>query len=656
MIAGVVGALVAAISLVSVYQLHPAIRLEMDRALPRIATGLYAPEINSEANFAWSGGRVQISVPEVDRRVPWICRAAVINWRPASAGPAFVRVESDGNTLVAQRVTAPRETLTFPIQPHPDRSELRVDMAVSPTFRPGSGDTRDLGVAFDWIRCEPEPGRWALPSASVVVRGAVAAAAIGVAVGLVGLPVTAAVGVSVATAGIQAAALATGAAPYSPGTPPVFVLAALFICFCLVPVLFIETVLRRSLCVSARLAIVVSACACYVKLLFLLHPDKLLVDGLFHAHRFEWVLAGRYYFTQLSTSATPFPYAIGLYMFAAPWSVLTHDHVALLKIVVCVSEAAAGVLLYAMIVRAWGDRVTGVLAVALFHLVPLPYVVVGNENLTNAFGQSAAFVTMATATMWTLRPGQIGQMAGLTLLATLAFLSHVGTFAVLLPMLLVAAALYYWLGGAALSGPARSLILATTMAVVLSAGLYYGHFGQVYRPQLVRVRDWAVTLLGATRAPDTPGGTPIVAPPAAAPAAAPADPRVTTLQLGATGAFAQTRANIGWPILILAIVGAWRVWVRRVPDRLVLAVVAWCVTGLAFLVLSIVRPVDVRYQQDAWEFLGRVELAIYPAAVVLAACGAVWAWRAGIVHRVASGLLLMAALVTGARALNGWIH
>jgi hypothetical protein len=43
-------------------------------------------------------------------------------------------------------------------------------------------------------------------------------------------------------------------------------------------------------------------------------------------------------------------------------------------------------------------------------------------------------------------------------------------------------------------------------------------------------------------------------------------------------------------------------------------------------------------------------------AVVLAACGAVWAWRAGIVHRVVSGLLLMAALVTGARALNSWIH
>ena len=142
-----------------------------------------------------------------------------------------------------------------------------------------------------------------------------------------------------------------------------------------------------------------SAGALYLKLLGQLHPSKPLVDALFQAHRLEWVMAGRYFFTQPMPGGVQFPYAIGLYVVAAPWTVLAHDHVALLRIVVCTAEAIAGALLYPMIVRTWGDRLAGAAATVLFSVVPISAVVIGNANLTNAFGESIALATMAVVVM-----------------------------------------------------------------------------------------------------------------------------------------------------------------------------------------------------------------------------------------------------------------
>ena len=68
-------------------------------------------------------------------------------------------------------------------------------------------------------------------------------------------------------------------------------------------------------------------------------PQRQRSDALFHAHRLEYVLSGRYFFTQLMPGGIQFPYAIALYVFAAPWAGLARDHVALLRIVVSASEA-----------------------------------------------------------------------------------------------------------------------------------------------------------------------------------------------------------------------------------------------------------------------------------------------------------------------------
>ena len=413
-----------------------------------------------------------------------------------------------------------------------------------------------------------------------------------------------------------------------------------------------EVWLRQPFRNTARFVVAVAAGVLYLKLLALFHPSKALVDAVFQAHRLEWVLGGRFYFTQLSTSATPFPYAIGLYLAAAPWSLLTDNHVALLRIVVCVSEVLAGALLYLMIVRTWGDRLSGAVAVALSCVVPVSYVVVGHANLTNAFGQSVALAVVAGVTLLALRSRPYAQVALLILLATLAFISHVTTLAVGLATLLVVAVLFRFAGGPALRTPARLVLLVATCAALLSVVLYWGHFGGVYRAQFERMRAEAVA--GTTSGQESAAA---IDPAAAAPSEGPAlGRRFIPLSGRIAAAITQTAANIGWPILVLALVGAWRLWVGGNRDRLALVLAAWIVTCFTFVVLSVLSPVEMRYQQDSWEFVGRVEHATAPAAVILAAHGAMWAWRAGTALRCASAALLLGAVITGLRAWTAWLR
>jgi hypothetical protein len=650
-LAGLVAALVTAGSMVAVYQWRPSVRLTMDKRLPPGVTGLYAPERQGKTSFAWSGGSVRLEFDHVDRRAPWACRADVINWRPPAAGPARVQIHSNGSVLLDRQVGEPKAALEFTIPADTASSGIDIRLDLFPTFRPGPQDPRDLGLAFDAIACEPAGGSTPSPAAAVVLRGATAAAIAGAIIGLAGLPALTALGVSVGLALAQSWSLASGSAARSLTSPPVFMLACLFGLFCLLPVAFSAGVLRKPLSTAARLAILVSACGCYLKLLFLLHPDKDFVDALFHAHRFEWVLAGRFYFTQLSTSATPFPYAIGLYAFSAPWSLLTTDHVMLLRIVVCVSEAVAGVLLYPLILRAWGDQANGVMAVLLFHLLPIPYTVIGNANQTAMFGQSVGMATMIAAVAWAFEPRGALAFAGLTALASLAFLSHVGTLALLVPTLLMLAILLYLAGGFERRRPAIQISVATGLALVLAVTLYYAHFGSLYRPHFEKVRAAVADTLGAGPAPRAPIADSLrqmQGPPSTARSAPP-------LELGVRGAARQTWFSLGWPIILLALAGAWSLAIRPRADVLVLGLGAWLTASLLFLTWSAVRTVDPVYVQDAWEFIGRVELAMSPAAAVLAARGAICGWRAGPVQRAAAVLLVVAAVPIAAKALGGWI-
>jgi len=107
--------------------------------------------------------------------------------------------------------------------------------------------------------------------------------------------------------------------------------------------------------------------------------------------------------------------------------------------------------------------------------------------------------------------------------------------------------------------------------------------------------------------------------------------------------------------VVLAILGAWRLWADRARDRATLAILAWTTACLAFLGVALVR-VDAPFQRYAAEFFGRVLLATFPATVLVAARGAGWAWQHGFSTRIVSGLLLVCATAVGAHAWLVWFY
>jgi len=649
--AALLGALAGAACLVVVHAWNPAIIFEMDRALPAFVTGFYPLERNGQETFVWTAERAEVTLAGLDRRVPWTCSVRFRGARaPQDPQPELVlaldgvRAGAWGGTNEFQdaQVTAP----ATPLKPG-----LVLTLISTTTFLPGGADPRRLGVQVDRIVCHPASGI-VLPPRRALGAAALPAAFLGAAFGLIGMTAGSAIGAAVVMAIGQAFALVSWSALYGP-YPSLVVRLAFWIALAIVAcVTLLQSARRELLRNTARFAIAFSAGALYLQLLALLNPSKPLVDALFHAHRFEYVLAGRFYFTQLSTSATPFPYAIGLYLFAAPWAFLTGNHVALLRVIVSAAEVMAGALLYVMVVRAWGQRLVGAVAVALFSLVPVSYGIIGNANMTNAFGQAVSIVTIALVTVLAERLRRVGPFVGVVLLATLGLMCHVSTVVLLTSTLLTIAVLFHWLGGQPLRTAARSVLLVAVAACVLSTVIYWGHFGDVYSAQFARMRAPVSTRPAAGGA-----ASGAVSAPATGEPGAPTLGRSTPpLQQRVGQAVAQTVANIGWPVLLLAIVGAWRLKVEGARDRLGLVIGAWGAVCLAFVAFSVLSPGDRTYQQDASEFIGRVEHATMPAAILLAARGAIWGWRGGVALRFASGALLLAAVFTGIRAWIAWLQ
>jgi hypothetical protein len=651
--AALVGAVAGPVCLILAHSRSPLISFGLLRDLPPIATGFYPVERSGHDAWVWTRERAEITLAGLDRRWTWACVVGLRGGRPGPAAQPDVELALDGARAATFHTTNDYQDVQVTAPPAPGKTGLILTLRSSTTMVPGGRDPRSLGVQVDRLMCHASDAGIVLPPLPPLRTAALAAAAFGAAFGVAFATFGGAVAATLLLAAAQATVMAAGTALFGPFSGTVARLAVWIALLMAAALGALRAALRRAPSAAARFIVAFSAGAFYLKLIALVHPSKPLVDALFHAHRFERVLDGRFYFTQLSTSATPFPYAIGLYLFAAPWSWLTNDHVTLLRIVVVAADALASALLYLLIVRAWSDRLAGAVAVVLSSLLPLWYLIVGSANLTNAFGQSVSTVTMVAAVIWAEPGGWAGRLAGLTLLATLGLLCHVSTFALLLTMLLALAFLYRWKGGPVLRPAATWILIATLAATALSTALYWGHFSSLYAARLETVRAGFSARLAPTDAVTAPADV-------AATDKGPARGRVfVPLHLRAVGAIRQTVVNVGWPILILALAGAWRVWRERSPsgwpDPLVLALGAMGLTCLLFLAFAVLTAVDVRYQQDAWEFIGRVELLTYPAAVVLAARGAAWACRAGIALRLSSVALLAAAAVLGLRAWHWWL-
>jgi hypothetical protein len=635
-LATLAAALVAAAALAVLYGRSPAIRLEMDRDQLLGTSGFFPGERDRHLTFAWVGASAELRVPGLDRRVAWSCTAAIVGGRPAGLPLPALSFSADGLEIRSWQVRTIPDLIPFEIPANPARPGVVLGIGVSSTFRPGPHDPRDLGIAFDRLACEPAGGSAVLPPGASMVRAVAAAAILGAALGLAGLPALAATGLASAAALLQAWPLAAGMAPYHAQAVPAVPFAA-GLALALVLTLALMGLFRREPApVAWRAAAAITMVALYLKVLILLHPSMPIMDALFQAHRLEWVLDGRYYFTSLTPDGYQFPYGISLYLAAAPLARLVHDHVALVRLVVLAAEGAAGICLFAMIARAWNDRRAALVALALFHATPIAQGVIGTGNLTNAFGESAAVLAVASLVLlpvtgpvwlWLFLPA---------VLAAVAFVAHFSTLVVLASTMAAIGVMWRWFGDAPVRRMAVRVIAALGLALALSFTAFYGHFWGTYRSQAQRLAA-EVRAIVAADAPATPPAEVAPAPPPAARKARPSAGRRFETMLR------RTRSAFGLVFGSLALAGAVLIarWKRR--DRLSLTLWAWMATLGVFSGLAVLTPLEMRYH-----------LAVAPALAALAAAALSWSIErpAG---RLIAAVVAGAVIALGARGWYAWL-
>jgi len=659
-VAAIAGAVIGAAALYVLYASSRGFVATLDTTPePVVVRGVHASEFEAGGlSFAWTDGRLSLIFEGLDRSRPWTLVVRAKAGRGSGLPLPTATIGVDGTTLSTVpigpqwqdvQVTLPTEARTRP---------TRIAVDVAPTFVPGPGDARTLGMIIDEVRLVPV-GMPAAPRRALSAA-AIAGAIVAALVVVLGVPVPWGIGLVVGFAIAQGIALSTGAGPYGraylDAVPNVAGGAGLIAAALAGIAALLE---RRPLSATAGLAVAIAAIAFVLGLDGLLHPDKAFVDALFHAHRLDAVLAGHYFFTQPMPSGVEFPYAIGLYVTAAPWAGLTRDHALLLRVVVAIVHVLAALSLYPLVRSRWDRPGAAVVAVAAYLLAPLPLVVIGNANQTYAFGQSIATIALASAMTWPLGWRRPLAALGLIALLSLGLLSHVGLIPLLGGLIGASALLLAWrgVGDDRLAG---WLILgATLIATILAVGLYYRHFGDAFRSAQQVGRSAAATT--ASTPADVAPSESAPAPPASGPGASVG----TSRPQRAWRAVRLLVAAYGAPILLLALVGLARLPLRAGPDhagrsrrgrdRATLMVVSALVVCAIVAGVSVLAPVEPRFERYTDEFISRLYYAVTPALALLAAFGVSWLWTRGLPGRSAAVVGLGAAVLVAARQWLGWI-
>ncbi len=645
---GFLGALASAAAIVVAYARAPQLVLSMDADPPSLVRGLHPIERDPTGlTFAWTRERVTLSLPGLDRNHEWTLVARVKAGRGDASSLPDLSVDIDGVTRETVRVPNSWLEVRVPLPTSAGRARgARISLQVSNTFVPGPGDPRALGIVVDELRIDPPSSGIPIVPVPALFAATCAGAFFGVGFGLVGLTADRAVIGTLALAIGQAAVLTHGWGPFAAWTQKIPWLAFWIAVALVVLTMAARVVAARSsqgtivaagpfdphgpgrLRNTALFVAVFSAGVLFLKLLVLLHPNMPIGDGVFQAHRFEWVRAGRWFFTSIAPGGYEFPYAIGLYLFALPFASLvqgTLGLMAMLRVTVAAVDAVAGLLLYPVIVRRTGDRLAAALAVAAFHLVPLNFRVQTTGNLTNAFAQALFVVAIAIvlggfgprtgsdqAPRSQMKRLRLVSSAALVLAAAAAMLSHTSTFAILGVVLVLTGLVCLVAGDAEARRRGWPVLGATVVATLVAIGLYYAHFGDTYAAQYARISGE----MAAPAAQSDPGGR------SAADRAA-----LVPYYLS---------IYYGWPLMLLAVAGL--ATLRRSDRTLALTIGTWVAGCSFFLVVGVVTPVDLRHY-----------LAAFPALAILAGLGASSLWKQGVPARLVTTLTLLAATWIGVR-------
>src|SRR4029453_2241674 len=156
------------------------------RPLPSFISGMHGQERDAQGTFSWTSGHVIVDIPGLDRQVTWSCTLRFRGSRPGKLPPPTVSVDVDGRSVL--RVTAPPDyqDMGILLPASPNAVGAAVSITVDPTFTPGGGDPRALGVQVDRLVCRPS-SPVVRPPANTLSQAALAAAIFAAGLALIGL-------------------------------------------------------------------------------------------------------------------------------------------------------------------------------------------------------------------------------------------------------------------------------------------------------------------------------------------------------------------------------------------------------------------------------------------------------------------------------------
>jgi hypothetical protein len=581
--------------------------------------GFYATEFYEDGQHPhnWTGGSIRLQVPNLNRSRPYRLEFDIEAPRATVTDPVLLAWTIDGTQAGDRLVVANRDTLAIVLPPS-TRTRAVLTMTISPTFTPGPGDDRQLGVAVHSIAIVPEQGGWR-PTWSVTAQLGSAVACVVMGVLLCGLPG-------------RWWIVAAGAVP------------AAFVWLVVQDGAFLGDYPRSLLNIGAATAAIGAGVAILrafrsgnagapgwataigmvlgisiVKLAVFTHPQATIGDGIFQVHRSALVQQGVYFFT----SVTPrpffeFPYAIALFVAAIPfWDQFTRDvdHVWLLRTLSLAADALVGVAMYAVASRLWANPRVALMAAGLWPFARAPVEALCNSNLPNVFGQGVFGVAMA-GLIWSLATRRPAALAfGLSTLAlAVAFLSHFSTFTTGVAIV-GAVALALMLGGSGTGRRQGALMMAAgALAILLAYAVYYRHFGEVYQATVDRVMSEEVV--------EQPGSA-IAATPAV---------KFRRWISGTSDDYGLP----GTPLALAAAAGVFLLVRERRRDALTLSLMAWLLIWAGFSALGILTAVQMR-----------VNLATAPVFVCLGAYALGTSFAGGRVFRWIAVAVVAAVVWSG---------
>jgi hypothetical protein len=642
----------AAFAVVLAYQVRLPFKLAVGGPIDGpLLSSVHDPEVEktSGTHFRWTTGSSELILRDWGAGNPALLRVRVSRWQP-DGGIADLAIYVNGLELAKPQASGQGwQEYALPVTENKflRSDDLRIkfesDTFIPKTDVPGSQDARRLGIQINSIALIPlqhKNGAWR-PAAGLV-WSPVKLPPLDLALYFVGFALAVYLSLSAFTfprpaawlATVGVSALAAGllilARPYVTlfaGNFFLILLASICLAFLaryLMPRWFVLGGVHAEASEVNTLAVML-AFAFLFKLAFLLYPQTVSFDLLYHLHRLQGVLEGRLHWLNQSTQdvfgGQQVPYQPGFYVFLSPLGQLARESEDYLKMLIRLAgvlfDCVPIAILYFWLKKYLGDGRAGLFAGWIYMAAPLGLIALSMGLYTNLFGQFTTLLLLVGLLEALGRISSPRAFVVLTLLFTLAMLAHAGVFVSLVILLGIWFAMLYSRPASWRTAPFWRLVGCIAIASVIAFALYYSDFASMLASGDLRV--------SALSAADTSAAASAAAPP------------VTFWQLLQP---ARTRfTGIDSYIYLSALLGIFGLALvaRRIRSRgITLFVTLLGAYGVSFLVSLALRA--------TLGFSPRYVNFTLPAIAVCA--GVTWAWiygrgRAGRLAAVGISLVLL---------------